>query len=418
MKIKNVKSPKQPGQCYIKKLQKYENKGRENSVVIASNNLYFIVDKKYEKKCRKIMKKYENALKGKKTGILVLVVTGTLATAAVAWLLTHQKPSLYNIFDIKEKTLENKELEQNAEMEHIASYEVEKRLSQAKKLKKRILEVEIIDTNLLNSSKSDTEIMLEWHLQKAEYDSYMRTYCGYFHFDYDKVIVLARKMTNNYEDFSSFLSEDDCDLTNKEAICMQFVCKLFKNELSIDWEEMGFVKEDIALTDEITMSNYDDLNTFYLHGDLKYSEFMEKYSDMFKIKDKALALAVSLEEIGKDGSRLAREQNNYGGIRIKGEWLSFPTPEAGVIYYCSMFKKTYDKYTIENADEMAKIYVGKESTEEERIRWASRVQYFYSEIQADYDFYFLNGSSLDPEPYEEEIHENVSQLIRTMSKPV
>lgn len=403
MKIKNVKSPKQPGGRYIKKIQKYENKGRRNSVVIASNTLYFVVDERYEKKCRKYMKKYEDVLQGKKTGILILVATGALATAAVAWLLTHQKPSIQtssiSFLEIQDNTVDNIEETNGEEIE--------------------IVECEIID-EVLEARK---QIEMEYVSKKLWielYDSYIEKYCGYFHFDSDKVVKLARNMTNNYEDFSGIITEEECDLNNPEAVCMQFVCKLFKNEPCINWEELGFTNEDIVLTNEITISDYDDLNTFYLHGGLKYSEFMEKYCDMLKIDDKVLALSVSIEEIGKEGSRLAREQNNFGGIRIDGVWLSFPTPEAGIIYYCSMFKNSYNNYTVEDTYKMSYKYIGKNDNQEaERRQWSKDVTSFYNEIQDNYDFYFLDNQGPEPDSdVEDETQEITPHLIRIKSKAV
>lgn len=410
MKIKNVKSPKQPGWRYIKKIQKYENKGRRNSVVIASNTLYFVVDERYEKKCRKLLKKYENNLQRKRVGVLVFLTTGTLATAAVAWLLTHQKPNLQtssiSFLEEQDNTVDNIE-------DNNYSYK-----------EKEIIKCEIIDEILEARNQQKAEV-LNKYLNTIFYDSQIKKYCGYFHFDYDKVIELARNTTNNYENFSCFLTEEGCDLNNPEVICMQFVYFLYKDlnkgknekaKLPINWEELEFTKEDIVLTDEITVSDYDDLNAFYLHGDLKYSELMEKYCDMFKINDKTFALSVSIEEIGKDGSRLAREQNNFGGMRNKdGNWMSFPTPEAGLICYCGMYANSYNGYTIENAVEMAKIYVGKNSTEKERTDWAKKVQGFYNEIQDNYDFYFLNNPKPD---YEKEIQDNIPQLIRTRGKAI
>lgn len=411
MKIKNVKSPKQPGGRYIKKIQKYENKGRRNSVVIASNTLYFVVDERYEKKCRKYMKKYEDVLQGKKTGILILVATGALATAAVAWLLTHQKPSIQtssiSFLEVQDNTVDNIEETNRAEIE--------------------IVKCEVIDEVLEARNQQKAEV-LNKYLNTLYYDNQIKKYCGYFHFDCDKVVKLARSMTNNYEDFSNIVTEENCDITNKEAVSMYFVYLLYKDlnkdkkekaKLPINEEELELIKEDIVLTDEITTTYHDDLNTFYLHGGLKYSEFVEKYCDMLKIDDKVLALSFSFEEISEEGSRRSREDNNFGGMRIGGVWLTFPTPEAGIICFCVMIKNSYNK-SVEDIYEMSYKYIGKDDKQEaERRLWAKKVQYFYNKIQDNYDFYFSDDQGPEPDPDDEdETQEITPHLIRIKSKAV
>ena len=222
------------------------------------------------------------------------------------------------------------------------------------------------------------------------YDKNIFKYCDYFHMDPIKTVEVAKKLTNNYEDFSCVSNEEYTTDVDTERLIVDLVYGIYNNNLSINWEEMGLTRQELTTTNEITISEYESLDELYLDDGLKYSEFLGKYCDLLDINDKSLVLAVSMVEIGERGSWSSHNRNNFGGLRGKNGWLAFPTPEAGVIGYCKIFKNGYDMYTASNLSSMAYYYVGTQSSLEERTRWVNGVLGFYNKINENYDFYFQN----------------------------
>lgn len=382
-KVKNIKK-----QAYIRLLEKIEKKQRYGNevAILYSKEKWFVVDKRYEKFCELIMKKYrkllekENNTQNRKVKYTCLL--GALALASVLKSALSEEEQLYN--------------ENLVRCSKISVSNLEDTLQNAKE------ELEKIEQMLL-------EIELKKQ-KEALYDSYLVEYSRYYHFDSEKVIEIARTTTNNYEDFKSIINHEEYDYTNPEASCMLFVYHLSRNELSKDLSELNLTTEELITTDEIETTPHNNLDELYLSNGQKYSEFYGKMCDLFAIDidSKTLALSASFMEIGKTGSYSSNNRNNVRGLtNYSGELKTSPTLEAGIIDACGNWASGYNNYSMDNIQDLACYHItGKttlpkiEETDDEETKrrkeesineimgWQEGVSNFYYEICENYDYYF------------------------------
>lgn len=224
------------------------------------------------------------------------------------------------------------------------------------------------------------------------YESYLREYSNYFHFDSKIVIELANKYANHYTNFENVIPKE-YEITSPESACMLFVYLLYRGNLDIEYN-----KEELVINQEISTTPHNDLNYFYLSTGEKYSVFLGKICDLFQIEDKSMVLSDSYTEISMQGSYSSNTRNNFWGMKYKGEHLSYPTPEAGIICFCGNFKKHYNDYNINNLEELACYHItGKkempnpkenEGLYNEIISWEKSVKWYYDEISENYEDYF------------------------------
>ena len=189
---------------------------------------------------------------------------------------------------------------------------------------------------------------------------------------------------------------------------MLFVCYLNCDELTVSLNEFGISKAELLTTTEIETTPHDSIKELYLSNGEKYSNFYGKICDFFNIKNKSLALAVSIEEIGWNGSYSSNNRNNVRGMKYRsGEWQEFATLEWGIIGSCRNYLELYNDYTMDSILEMSCYHISGskdlpriEDTDDEKkikekeeliaeiMRWKENVSSFYYEISKNYDFYF------------------------------
>lgn len=213
------------------------------------------------------------------------------------------------------------------------------------------------------------------------YETYLYQYASYYHFDGDKVVELARNLTNNYTisfaEVNNVSYEVEC---SAEVETMIFVNQLNRNKLIISLEDMDMSRDDFITDEEIVTINED----LILDSGLSYSQYLGNIADLIGL-DKNYALAISLYESGRVTSNIATTKNNFGGLS-NGSYLSFATPEAGIIAYCCNLKE-YENYNIENIEQLSGLYTrGNRNLPSEN--WVYNVYWIHYEISNNNEKYF------------------------------
>lgn len=240
-------------------------------------------------------------------------------------------------------------------------------------------------------------------------DSYLEEYSLYFNMDKNRVITLAREATDDYKNgFLDIIGEVRADISDEETACLVFVYRLYRNKLAISLEDFGFKASDFKNSDGIYGKGREEGETLILRNGETENQFMTRISKMIGL-DETYSLPISLTESGRFQSSMCRNKNNYGGMRATKEYMTFPSPEAGIIAFC-MNLKGYEKYELDSLSSLCQKYVfGRKLTEEELndenvLRslniWMKNVGSFHRQILADYEEYTgypLDGESLDEE---------------------
>ncbi len=386
-------------QFYLNILSWYENKGikaSDEATIIGKYHKCFIVDKKYQKICERVMKHYEKIQKENSSisADRIKFLTAFTAFTLYAFLNSSNIKEVLADTDInsmlKEIQIEATNEEEISEIDRIY-IEDAKRAEKKRILKEQFEELQKRIEEEKKIVEEQERIRIEEEQQRiAIYDSFLEEYSGYSHLDAEKVKEIAKKTTNNYEDFTSILPNKDFDLTNPEAACMLFVCYLNYDELTVSLNEFGLSKAELLTTTEIETVFYNTLDELVLRDGNDYSHYVGKICDLFNIRDKKMVLSVSYSEIGKTGSPASRNKNNFAGMIVDDEKLIFPSPEAGIIAMCENFKTTYNHYDFNNLSELARHYVKGPNGEydAEAEGWLTHFKSFYSEISKSYDLFF------------------------------
>jgi len=227
--------------------------------------------------------------------------------------------------------------------------------------------------------KEQEEICKQQEIERqATYDEYLRIYCQYFNFDELKVIALARQLTHNYElSFDTIIDSEHYNLDNPENACMLFVYHLYnKKYLSLEKDKYSDYFQSLTISDEIVTLQ----NGIYLPDGRTYTEFLNQVCDLLEM-DHTYPTAISYTETGRLSSNLAQTQNNFGGLRNKNGFLSYPSPEAGVIAFCTNLKN-YERYNLKSIEQLSGVYVhGKRS--EKSDTWIKNVRAFQKQISEE-----------------------------------
>lgn len=168
------------------------------------------------------------------------------------------------------------------------------------------------------------------------YGSLLKTYSKYYHLNGDKVVAIAKKMTKDYTiDFNKFVKSNVYfNRDSIEASIMMYVQQLSKNRLTVSISTYGYTLASITTTNKIDTLKP---NLILSNGE-SYSAFLGKICELMGV-EKVPALALSYLESGRNiDSGIARNRNNFGGMRGSNGWLSFVTPEAGIIAYVQLLK--------------------------------------------------------------------------------
>lgn len=377
-------------------LDQIASKKTRQRIIVSSGNLSYFVDYKDQKICQKLLNWYQKLNDKelefcKKSNVLKLLLY-----------------IFYCSLFINSSQAQGLSLEEKQNWLKEIQFEVKENAEETiEKIKKEQREKAILEEKKRKEELENLKIQKE-----LTYDNYITEYANYFHLDAKSVVELARKTTNNYESFENIIDDEKLDITNPEASSIVFIYLLSRDELSISLEDLGTSKKELVTSDVIETIYHDDLNEFYLSNGKKYSEFYGKVCDAFNIKDKALALSISLIEIGEHGSYSSNNRNNFGGMKKRGgELMVFFTPEQGIIYMCANLKKKYNDYSIDTIEILACHYVSgsksmpkiletddeetkasKQARIDEIMRWKNGVQCFYNKINENYEFYFPSDS--------------------------
>lgn len=242
--------------------------------------------------------------------------------------------------------------------------------------------------NMTNKAKlkSSSQVLLrnEYSYDFASiytYETYLYQYASYYHFDGDKVVELARNLTNNYTisfaEVNNVSYEVEC---SAEVETMIFVNQLNRNKLIISLEDINMSRDDFITDEEIVTIN----ENLILDSGLSYSQYLGNIADLIGL-DKEYALAISLYESGRVTSDIATTKNNFGGLS-NGSYLTFATPEAGIIAYCCNLKE-YENYNIENIEQLSGLYThGNRNLPSEN--WVYNVYWIHYEISNNNEKYF------------------------------
>ena len=233
-----------------------------------------------------------------------------------------------------------------------------------------------------------------------ENESYLKEYSTYFNLDSGKVIEIAKTLTNNFEnDVIISIGNKKVTSSNPETMAMFLVWDLYKN--SSDYQ---LTREELTISDEIAHLQYNEEGKIILRNGLTFSEFMGKVSDSIE-GDKCFDVAVSDAETKKQTSDQSIEKNNFGGWRYDEEYLTFPSPEAGIIYHSMMLEKKRNTWDYANLSEFSGIYTQNDKTRPNK-KWVNNVTSFLAVYKDNEEEYFI---------LEEEIEKDSSEMILAMS---
>lgn len=219
----------------------------------------------------------------------------------------------------------------------------------------------------------------------TQMDAYITEYCSYLNVDPAKAINIARTLTEDYNTSFYDVIGGNYDLNNMETAALVFVYNLQRNKLAVDLSTFGEDKNSIKIpSDMITLSPTEDGQLLMRNGK-SYSEFMGHIADLLG-QDKTYLLSISYHETGRVTSKLARNKNNFGGLRSTGDFFSYASPEAGVIAFC-MNLKGYEKYGLSSLTDLSGIYVNG-SRSNPAPTWVSSVSALHREVMNNYDNLF------------------------------
>lgn len=226
------------------------------------------------------------------------------------------------------------------------------------------------------------------------YDEYLRTYASYYNFDENKVVQLARQLTNNYTiAFEKINNTDQYDITNEEAACLMFVSQLNRDALAYSLDSMGLNLD--YFVSKAKSKTQIDYATSCLDNGLTISQFVGKVCDLLQI-DKNYVLAVIYSEVGEDlDCKCVREYNNFGGIKDRetSKFIIYPSAQVGIIGMCRTLKR-YEQYQFNNIYNFCGMYRFGD-TERYSETWIERVTWFHDKIVKNSEYYFLPETKED-----------------------
>lgn len=217
---------------------------------------------------------------------------------------------------------------------------------------------------------------------REEIDNYLKEYSSYYNLDGDKVVEFARSVTNNYETpLSEIYSGNSVNSSTREGQAMMFVYYLNRDSLSKSLGEYGLSSDHFKVSGVMATMGSDQV----LRSGLTFSQFLGKVCDNLGM-DKNYLLAISYLETGKNTSSLARYSNNFGGLRGRGEYYSYSSPEEGIIAFI-LNLKSYEKYGLNSIYELSGIYTHGNKYNPSNT-WVNSVLRYYDDIVANPGEYF------------------------------
>lgn len=187
-------------------------------------------------------------------------------------------------------------------------------------------------------------------LKKRKLDYTITFYADKFKLNTKKVLEIAHKLTNNYDDATynknyviapSRIAHTFGPYKNAEAGIIEFVREIYRYP-----EKYGSSLTEIRASEEIETKRLYKNDHILLESGLTFEQFLAKMCEMYDV-DKSLALAIVYEESGRMTSNLFKNSNNIGGQRGYAGWLKYPTLEAGVIGFVVSLNNMGENYSLD-----------------------------------------------------------------------
>lgn len=103
--------------------------------------------------------------------------------------------------------------------------------------------------------------------------------------------------------------------------------------------------------------------------------------------DPFLAAAIAIHESYRGSSNMITNQNNVGGMRVNGVWLTFSSIDEGIKRFINNIAKNYVAYGLTTPESMSQKYANSDS-------WGVAVRKFYDKIKSGQSLF--NGAELNP----------------------
>lgn len=232
---------------------------------------------------------------------------------------------------------------------------------------------------------------------EQKYEEYLRIYAHYFHYDAEKVIKFARKLTKNFTiPFEEVNNTTAYNLESKEAACMVFCHQIYRNDFAFKLEEKGIdvtyfeTGEERELLDDSL-----DLSSGYT-----FSEFLGKVCYLIDV-DETYTMSICKHESGHFSSDASKTLNNFAGLRKHNkerDYFEYETPEAGIIAVCRNLKRYQYMKDITSLETLSGKYVNGDVAIPD-FNWVHNVKSFHTEITNNYSDYFLDDYGVEEDSY-------------------
>lgn len=204
-----------------------------------------------------------------------------------------------------------------------------------------------------NELVSVSSLVNEDYEQKRinSYDELVREYSDYFNLNEDSVIEIARNYTNDYKSSTNFfINGKSFNVNDKELFAMAIVYNIYSypNDYGVD-------RSDILLDRDITNISYTN-NDIILNNGYSFNSYVKYICDKICV-DESLVLAIMNYETGYLSSNQALYKNNFGGLQGASGYITFPSPEAGIISMILNLDRIYEVYPINDIKDLSGAYV-------------------------------------------------------------
>ncbi len=228
---------------------------------------------------------------------------------------------------------------------------------------------------------ANEELIKKKDSNDSNYDKYLKEYAKYYNLDTEKVVSFARNITNDYsKDLNDFLPRKYAE--SIEGKSMLFVYYLSRDKLISPLKDYGLSKNHFVVSSKKSTMGKD----LILDNGLSFSQFLGKVSDNLNV-NKYYLLAISYLETGRVTSSLALNKNNFGGLRGRGEYYSYPSPEVGIIAFV-LNLKGYEKYNFTDIYQLSGVYTHGNKNNPS-YTWVNSVHKYYNEISSNPSKYFI-----------------------------
>ncbi len=245
----------------------------------------------------------------------------------------------------------------------------------------------------INSLKENENRYDEVKSNEQIYEEYLRIYAQYFHYDAEKVIKFARKLTKNFTiPFEEVNNTTAYNLESKEAACMVFCHQIYRNDFAFKLEDKGIDEAYFETGEERELLN----DSLVLSSGYTFSEFLGKVCYLIDV-DETYTMSICKHESGHFSSDASKTLNNFAGLRKHNkerDYFEYETPEAGIIALCRNLKRYQYMKDITSLETLSGKYVNGDVAIPD-FNWVHNVKSFHTEITNNYSDYFLDDYELE-----------------------